>query len=252
VRGLPTWIINQQRRVETLKRQAQAEAMTVNIPLRDSPHTARGWREIDIEYSCVPDAANPWDPRVVRAIWAFFPNIVPMWVRWIFLGPNATEPTVFGRHALGLVIKDKAREFVSFKCDMPPMPCQGLTFERPTAIKKILMGEPPSDALDLPGIYQPFDMTVCHDLVYREVTLSPKEAKKRFRDDVLEGRARRHEQNVREDLRRREELDRFVERKLANMGESEMESEFGFASKPRKKRALVFLGSGPNGIVVGR
>ncbi|NIN66111.1 MAG: hypothetical protein GTO63_15735 [Anaerolineae bacterium] len=131
------------------------------LPARTDFHTARGYRYIGMFYTCVPDALYPWDPKLVKLIQEFAPDTVPMWVHWVFRTPRDIEneqDVVFGRHALGRVIKPARTDLVPFHCEMPTMPCQGLTFERPNAIWFIHQGDSPRDEyLDLPGAYLPFD-----------------------------------------------------------------------------------------------
>lgn len=129
----------------------------------DSPATAPGWREVDVAYSCIPDAAYPWDPVVMKAIQEFAPDAVPMWVHWVFLSPHETgnpQVVVFGRHALGRRIQNMTSELEPFRCAMPTMPCQGLTFERPNRIWFIHEGSTNPRYPDLPGTFLPFDGSI--------------------------------------------------------------------------------------------
>ncbi|MCP4900223.1 MAG: hypothetical protein GY906_24895 [bacterium] len=136
--------------------------VTGTLPVRTDFASARGYRYVDMQYTCIPDPAYPWDPRLVKKIWEFAPDAVPMWVHWVFRTPrNLTgeQDVVYGRHALGRVIKPARSDLFPFRCDMPSMPCSGITFERPNAIWFIHQGEAPTEEyLDLPGDYLPFDM----------------------------------------------------------------------------------------------
>lgn len=116
-----------------------------------------------MEYSCVPDSAYPWDPQIMKAIREFVPDAVPMWVHWVFLSPHETgnpQVVVFGRHALGRKIRNVVSELEPFRCAMPTMPCQGLTFERPNRIWFIHEGSPNPQYSDLPGAFLPFDGSI--------------------------------------------------------------------------------------------
>lgn len=129
----------------------------------DSFATAPGYREMDVVYSCVPDPAYPWDPQVMKAIREFAPDAVPMWIQWVFMSPHETgnpEVVVFGRHALGRTIQNLTSELEPFRCAMPTMPCQGLTFERPNRIWFVHEGGPNPQYPDLPGSYLPFDGSI--------------------------------------------------------------------------------------------
>jgi len=135
----------------------------ISYPVASSPFTAPGWREIDVAYSCIPDPVYPWDPVVMKAILEFAPDAVPMWVHWVFLSPQETgnpEVVVFGRHALGRRIQNKTSELEPFRCAMPTMPCQGLTFERPNRIWFIHEGSTHPKNPDLPGAFLPFDGSI--------------------------------------------------------------------------------------------
>lgn len=131
------------------------------VPVRTDFHTARGYRFIGMFYTCVPDPVYPWDPKLMKLIREFAPDAVPLWVHWVFRTPRDIEDerdVIFGRHALGRVIKPARTGLTPFRCDMPTMPCQGLTFEKPNAIWFIHQGDSPRDEyLDLPGCYLPFD-----------------------------------------------------------------------------------------------
>ncbi len=141
------------------------EFKTPRIPYKiaDSPTTAPGWREVDVAYSCIPDPAYPWDPQVMRQILEFAPDAVPMWVHWVFLSPHETgnpQVVVFGRHALGRRVRNQTSELEPFRCAMPTMPCQGLTFERPNRIWFIHEGSTHPKHPDLPGTFLPFDGSI--------------------------------------------------------------------------------------------
>ena len=135
----------------------------VQLKVGDSPASAPGWREMEVVYSCIPDPAYPWDPTVMRAIREFAPDAVPMWVQWVFLSPSETgnpETVVFGRHALGRTIRNVTSELEPFRCAMPSMPCQGLSFERPNRIWFVHDGSPNPEYPDLPGSFLPFDGSI--------------------------------------------------------------------------------------------
>lgn len=159
----------------------------VYAPTRDSFFTAPGWREVAVEYTCVPDVMYPWDPKVMRAINVFAPDAVPLWVRWVFRSPEDEEnpiDVVFGRHALGRAIEHLKMERSDFPCTMPA----GATFPRPNRIWFIHMGEMPQhDYLDLPGDYLPFDGTLVQkaEEMAEGFTQTEKEFKDQLRDELI-------------------------------------------------------------------
>lgn len=131
---------------------------------RDSFHTAPGFRQVAVEYSCIPDSMYPWNPFIMRKIHLVAPDAIPMWVRWVFRSPEDEENpqnVVFGRHALGRRVEHLGSNIDLFKCEMPSMPSQGLTFKKPNRVWFIHEGPHPKDKyVDLPGDYLPFDHTI--------------------------------------------------------------------------------------------
>lgn len=135
----------------------------VHYRVADSPSSAPGWREIDTQYTCVPDPTYPWDPKIMKAIQEFAPDAVPLWVHWVFMSPKETgnpQLVVFGRHALGRAVRNPGSQLEPFRCLMPTMPCRGLTFTKPNRIWFIHEGSPDERYLDLPGSYLPFDGSI--------------------------------------------------------------------------------------------
>jgi hypothetical protein len=115
-----------------------------------------------MEYTCIPDAVYPWDASLMKKVLEFSPDAVPLWIHWVFRTPEDQEnphDVVFGRHGLGRAIKPARSDLIPFRCSMPTMPCQGITFEKPNAIWFIHQGDSPTEQyVDLPGEYLPFDM----------------------------------------------------------------------------------------------
>ncbi len=159
---------------------------------RDSFHTAPGYREVAVEYSCVPDSMYPWDPFVMREIQRIAVDAVPMWVRWVFRSPEDEENpqnVIFGRHALGRHVEHLSSDIDKFQCLMPDMPCRGLTFKRPNRVWFIHEGPHPQDKyLDLPGDYRPFDHSILETAVEMAegFKMTEKEYKKHLFDRFVE------------------------------------------------------------------
>jgi hypothetical protein len=137
-----------------------ADSMPVFTKRRDSFHTAPGYREVAVEYSCIPDSMYPWDPFIMKEINRFAPDAIPMWVRWAFRSPEEYEDVgtvVYGRHALGRHIEHLSSDIDRFQCPMP----EGVTFKKPNRIWFIHEGPHPTDEyVDLPGDYLPFDHSI--------------------------------------------------------------------------------------------
>ncbi len=157
-----------------------------------------GWLEIGQFYSCIPDAAYPWDPVVMKAIWEFAPDAIPMWVQWVFHTPpedSESEIVIYGRHALGRKIWHPQSEVLPFPCAMPTMPCLGLTFEKPNKIWFVHTGGDNPRSRDLPGNYLGFDDTML-DRAKRSADgfkMSDEEYRQQLREEYLEGPKRRRE-----------------------------------------------------------
>lgn len=183
---------------------------TLNVPVADSFWNATGYREIDVEYTCVPDPAYPWDPAIMKQIWEFAPEAVPLWVRWVFMNDN-DHVVVFGRHGLGRKIRGLRSDPHEFQCAMPQMPSHGLRFERPNLIWFIHEGVKSRDAnASMPGEYLPFDRTLLwkaresslgfsmtekeyKEHLWKEMWLNPKaqhDAAKKDHADDMEARRR--------------------------------------------------------------
>lgn len=134
----------------------------VTVPRRDSFHTAPGFRELGWLCQVIPDATYPWDPDVVRRIQEFVPDVVPLWVQWVFLSPSDTgnpEVVVFGRHALGRSLRNQRGWLPEFKVSMPST-WPGLKFGRPNLFWFLHDGVNTSKYRDLPGNYLPFDGSI--------------------------------------------------------------------------------------------
>jgi len=125
-------------------------------------HSARGMREVAVEYTCIPDAQYPWDPLMMKLIWEFAPDAVPLWVRWVFRTPQDEEnphDVVYGRHALGRVVRARTDLF-PLKASMPTMPVFGLKFAKPNVLWFIHEGAVDPTKRGMPGNYLPFDWSI--------------------------------------------------------------------------------------------
>jgi len=207
------------------EQQKVQQVSTVQRPIRDSFHTAPGWRDVGMEISCVPDAVYPWGAAELKQIWAWDPGVVPLWVRWAFLkaADEGGGLVVFRRHAIGRHVKNPHGDMTLHNVQMPSMPCQGVKFERPNQIELILMGETLGD---VPGEFLPWGPWLVQKLrtLYRE--LHPKELKRELLDVPWEAAARRKQQARAEDAYRKRDLDRYITRKLKDVSEIEAREWF--------------------------
>lgn len=211
--NLPSWyrdaLINRKRQLGKL--QQQAPSLTVTIPNR-----APGWHEVGMEISCIPDAVYPWDAQVFKAIQRIAPDLVPVWVRWVFISPDG-ETVVFGRHALARVNKAKKREGVNWNVEMPTMPVNGCRFETPNDELTIIQAETSSIAPDLPGDYLPFGWNVYAMVRDNYKHHDIKDLKKRFIEDKKEALSREKKRLADEQEYKQRDLDKFINKKLENL-----------------------------------
>lgn len=160
---------------------------TIRMPARTSFHKAPGFREIGWMCQVIPDAMYPWDPDVVRRIREFVPDVVPLWVQWVFLSPSDTgapEPVVFGRHALGRSLKHQRGWLPPFKVAMPSG-WPGLKFERPNLFWFLHEGANLNPKYrDLPGSYLPFDDSIV-DRAWRSWAGNQNMSDKEYKDLVM-------------------------------------------------------------------
>jgi len=232
------WVREQQLFVEQRKRQLEATAPTITLPVRDSFHTAPGYRELGMEFTCIPDSAYPWDPAVLKQIWSFDPTVVPLWLRWVFLSPSDTgnpQVVVFGRHAIGRALKNPHAELVPLPVEMPSMPCQGVTFSKPTLIEFIWMGKAPEKYVDLPGEYLPFNSMLSSYMRHRYLEISVAEAKRRIIDGQQEAEEKRKHKAREEDAYHRRTLEKYVNKQLEKVSEVEMAEHFGQLRQGKKE-----------------
>lgn len=170
-----------------------AQAPALHGKFADSPFTAPGWRELGVEYSCIPDAVYPWDRDVMREILRWAPDAVPMWVRWVFQSPQRDGDVyvkVMGRHAIGRHVANLALAQSPFRCEMPPMPCRGLYFKRPNRIWFVHQDTMSYDRKDaaLLGGYLPFDWALANKVMDMSIDfrLTEKEFKAAEMERMLE------------------------------------------------------------------
>jgi hypothetical protein len=244
---LPDWystaLAQHQRKLEAWARPVQP----LEVPIRDSFQTAPGWRDLGIEYTCIPDATYPWDPKVLRTIWSFDPGVIPMWVRWGFLSPaddGQEKVEIFGRHAIGRAVHNPHALLEPLHVSMPPMPCQGVRFERPNLVELIAVGKPDSRASDLPGEYMPFGYQLVKHLrkQYREA--SARQLYKEAVTDKQEAAALALAKVRAEEAYRRADVEAFVARKLDGVSELEMRDRM-LGKRERKGNPFLDLGGLP-------
>lgn len=222
---------------------AQAPALPSTLPkgrrkIRDSFYTAPGYREIGMFYSCVPDPAYPWNSTIMREIQKLAPDAVPLWVHWVFMSPQDTgnpKIVVFGRHALGRVIKEQHGWLAPMRVLMPTMPCQGLRFEKPNDIWFIhqgRMGEHPKYK-DLPGDYLPFDYDLLAKVqdMARAFAMTDKEYREHLEDIMIVEPTKAVRRKVRQArdqrLYKEADLGRYLDKQYEKVSEVEAKERYG-------------------------
>lgn len=227
------------------------------VKIRDSFYSAPGYREIGMFYSCVPDAAYPWDPQVMREILVVAPDAIPLWVRWVFLSPQETgnpEIVVFGRHALGRRIANQRGYLEPMRVTMPTMPCQGLTFEKPNDIWFIHQGAMGlhKKYKDLPGDYLPFDSDLLAKVkgLAQGFKMSDEEYKKALYEQMVLDPTRKELARLNhlhaERAYARKHVEAYVDKQYDKVGEQEALDHYrGRGVRERKKKTMVVVGSTP-------
>lgn len=240
--GVPSWVhqAEARRRARVASLQAAADAAKISVPVRDSFHTAPGYREIGMEFT-TGEGESFRDPAVTKAIRVFDPTMIPVWVRWAFLSPSDTgEPklVVFGRHGIARYVEDPHGE-------LPPFPIiRSLYYDGPlpNKLELILEGEKDPRYSDLPGKFVPWDWALHARLRAAYNVWSVREAKRKFVTEVLEARERAAEKRRAEEAYVRADLDRYATRKLEQVSEVEMKERF-LGGPEIKKKVLLDLGS---------
>ena len=230
---------------------APPQGPTIAVPLHDSPENASGWRDLGMKFSCVPHAVYPWTSDVLRAIWMFDPGIVPIWIEWSFQAPydDATPGRIktFGRHAVGRykpILTNNVPKIES--CDMPAMPCQGVTFKKPNILIRMFEGAPtPGLPADLPGSFVPWDFSIAKRLeqLFVRSDTSAKELAKQVVGGITAEHEKRRASLKAEHDDRMKDLRKFVDKKLESMSDREVKEHFQRRQhRTRVSRPYIDLG----------
>lgn len=121
------------------------------VPDRYGQH--KGYAAVATEISCIPDAAYPFDPAVLRAIHVFDPRVIPLWVRRVYRNPSTGGVLVVGRHAIASHVWNPHSSIDRnvYRALMPTYRAS----ERPTQVDFHHHG--PRSGNGLVGPYLPFD-----------------------------------------------------------------------------------------------
>lgn len=214
----------QKVREEAVRQMHIAAAQAPRLGFSQEDAAANGWTEIGMEYYFTPDAGYGRDRQVEKALRRRYPDLVPIWIRWLFRSPaNTGNPQVhaFGRHGLARVVTNPHHliEPIKFE-DSPPAKTP-----YPHKIEKIFMG--PSElamALDLPGGYVPFDSDVLTWVQGAYGELSFSELKEEFINKPREAKKTAQRKAKEELAYIQNDVNRYVAKKMEAVSEVEMKN----------------------------
>lgn len=213
--SIPSWLLEVQAR-------AAAERAFLQHQLRierDTLNKAPGYHEVGTYYSTEPDPGFERDKLVVDALKRRWPDLVPIWVRWVFLTPTG-EPEIFRRHGLARILDDPHHEMVPL-----PLEAGSSCSRRPHIIEKIFhTPDPAAKYKDIPGPYEPFSWNVFNFVAETYKARTPEELKKVFITDEKERLAETKRKNAEEMAYRDRDIHKFVQKKLDNSSEVEIKN----------------------------
>jgi hypothetical protein len=214
-----------------------ADQNALAAPLRS---TAPGWLFQGQEISCIPDVAHPWDLKVVRAIQEIDPDIVPIWVKYIYKEPadwGTNRTHIIGRHGLALVDKTPGTEINPFPCAMPGKRVLGST--PPNKIEHIFKGLDDSRASDLPGTYVPFNWEIYNFVRDNYRRLSLKQLKDHFINDPKARHDAKKAAEAAEADYKKSILQKYWQRKISEASDVETREYFlGIGQRKREPKKL--------------
>jgi hypothetical protein len=130
---------------------------------------------------------------------------------------------------------------------MPDMPCRGVRFARPNRIWCIFEGVKDYKNPDLPGAYVPFSWNIFQYVVSCP-ELSVRELKREAIDKKREAEERRKEQRAAEYEYKQRDLDRYADKLLSQMSETEMKERLLGGAAPKATRPSVLVGKSAAGL----
>jgi hypothetical protein len=221
---LPAWWAEAERkRQQRLKTVLGPAMQPVDLPVRDSPHTAPGWREVGMYFTMVhPPGFEPvdWCVKVLRRA---HPDLVPLWVNWVFRSPadEGDQEVCFGRHAVARIVPDPHGVLEPLRIEALPLYGNRV---KPTILEAIFQGprDKSSKWSDLPGAYKPFDWEVLGWILENYGVKTEQEIYEAKVARPARAKAAAAKQKAEEDAYIRRDLDRFVEKQLAKVSEVEM------------------------------
>lgn len=221
----PAWV--EQARLKRARNIQRDQDLSPRLSwnVADSFHTAPGYRQLGVEYSCILDSLYPPEREVMQAVKRIAPDLEYMWVRWILLSPSNTgnpKVEVYGRHALGRIVSDPHNTLPFLPVTLP----HGMsTRRRPNKVHRIFQNMHDKGVTGLGG-YLPFDWNVYYWIAetYKEAT-----AKELFQvyaqepedaSQVRKASIQSHMDYIQEDI------GKWIQKKLDDVSELEVKEHF--------------------------
>lgn len=217
------------------EKQARLKAAAASAPLIfDQPD--KGWLDLGVEYSCIPDSMYPWKADLVKDIWKVAPSFRPAWARQVLKHSVSGEIKVVGCHVIATKVPDPHNQLYPFPVEMPTMPCNGLTFDAPNVIERHWQGDRVGD---LPGEYMTFESlySFCK-AAFKE--RSAEELKEELLDKPAEARAKAAAARQAEHEYKQRDIQAYAQKKLDQLSELEVKEHLlGERVKPTKPMVLL-------------
>ncbi len=231
------WVERAQRKQAAKLKALERSAPTLHGTYGTDFATAPGWREIDMQFSLIPDVSYPPDWGVVRAIREIDPSFTWVWVKWIFRSPRdlsdgAERDVVFGRHGLARYVNDPHAEIAPMKVDMPSY----TRLPKPNKFLIMFQGERRKGKwADLPGDYQPFNDGVLRWFKDHYGEQDPEEMKKILVRNKREAWERSENKKADEFEYMMSDIDKYCQKQLDNVSEG-MVRDYLLGDKERKRK----------------
>ena len=202
-------------------------APEITVPIRDSFHTARGWREVGQIYTLAENAAYPRPKAITKLIHEFDRGVIPGGILWVFRSPSdesGETDEAFYRHCIFRHVHSEHAHTFNPELQIPGS-YKGPT---PNFLDCILQGRVPDPrGYDLPFNMVPWDEALVAQL-RREYMDDNKAGMQAFVDrvvksDAMSAEARREEQRYIND-----DLQRYVNKKLETISDVDAKEYMGY------------------------
>jgi hypothetical protein len=227
---LPSWWAEAE-----LKKQKRLEAVHAQQPNVSYGLNEKGWHLVTSEISCIPDPMYPPDRDVVKAIRARWPDLIPVWLRWVYVNKDDGETRIIGRHGLARHVDNPHYEHERLDALMPT----GERIPTPTLVEVMFEGKRDLKTM-FPGEYVPFDWLIYKYVEEHYATKSGKELKAELKAEHEE-KAEQRQKAAEEQEYIQRDLDKFADKILDTISEVEMKEWALRDHKPEKKKIQIAL-----------